>query len=201
MAGLPEGQHTGRVRQPEDTAYPSTGTVVLVEGESDRLAVRALAARTGRDLAAEGVTVVAMGGATNAARYVAELGTRGRGLRLAGLCDAGEARFVRRALAADGQTGPLAAHGFHVCRADLEDELIRALGVPGVEEVVETLGESGRLATFRQQPAQRGRDPVAQLRRFIGTHSGAKAAYATALVEALPEGRAPEPLTRLLAGL
>jgi hypothetical protein len=58
---------------------------VLVEGESDRAAVLALAARRGVDL--DDVEVVAMGGVTNVARYVTELGPRGRGLRLTGLYD------------------------------------------------------------------------------------------------------------------
>ena len=39
--------------------------LVLVEGESDRIAITCLAERLGRDLAAEGVEVVALGGATN----------------------------------------------------------------------------------------------------------------------------------------
>ena len=42
--------------------------VVLVEGESDRRAVLALAARLGRDLHSEGVRVVDMGGVTNLRR-------------------------------------------------------------------------------------------------------------------------------------
>ena len=39
--------------------------MVLVEGDSDRNAILALARRLGRDLADEGIAVVAMGGATN----------------------------------------------------------------------------------------------------------------------------------------
>jgi hypothetical protein len=39
--------------------------VVLVEGDSDRIALKTLAGRQGRDLAAEGIEVVAMGGITN----------------------------------------------------------------------------------------------------------------------------------------
>ena len=75
-----------------------------------------------------------MGGVTNMTRYVAELGPPGRGLRLAGLYDAGEERFVRGGLERGGLApGPgragLAALGFHCCERDLEDELIRALGV------------------------------------------------------------------------
>lgn len=42
-----------------------TRTVVLVEGVSDKSAIEALAERRGRNLAAEGISIVAMGGATN----------------------------------------------------------------------------------------------------------------------------------------
>jgi predicted ATP-dependent endonuclease of OLD family len=47
---------------------------ILVEGDSDRAAVLALARALGTDLADSGVVVVAMGGITNTARYVSELG-------------------------------------------------------------------------------------------------------------------------------
>lgn len=49
-------------------------TAVLLEGLSDLAAVEALAARQGRDLAAEGVGVVQMGGAMNVGRYAVALG-------------------------------------------------------------------------------------------------------------------------------
>jgi len=62
--------------------------VVLVEGTSDRLAVETLAARRGRDLAAEGVVVVPAGGAHAMGGFLEQLGPHGRGARLAGLCDA-----------------------------------------------------------------------------------------------------------------
>ncbi|MER6695329.1 TOPRIM nucleotidyl transferase/hydrolase domain-containing protein, partial [Streptomyces minutiscleroticus] len=45
-------------------------TVVLVEGDSDQAALEALAARRGRDLDAEGVAVVPLGGATNIGRFL-----------------------------------------------------------------------------------------------------------------------------------
>ena len=48
--------------------------VVLVEGESDKAAVEALARRQGRDLAAEGVEIVAIGGAQAVGRVLAGLG-------------------------------------------------------------------------------------------------------------------------------
>ena len=121
---------------------PTARTAVLVEGESDREAVLALADKRGVGLAERGVDVVAMGGATNVARYVAELGPAGRGLRLTGLYDAGEERFVRGGLERGG-LGPapgregLAALGFPCCERDLEDELIRALGVERMLAVVD----------------------------------------------------------------
>ena len=72
--------------------------VVLVEGISDRNAVEALAQRRGRDLEAEGVSVIAMGGAQAIGRFLERYGPRGLGLRLAGLCDAGEEGDFGRAL-------------------------------------------------------------------------------------------------------
>ena len=59
--------------------------VVLVEGPSDRIALETLAARRGRDLAAESVTVVAIGGAQAIERTLRGLS----GVRLAGLYDVG----------------------------------------------------------------------------------------------------------------
>lgn len=166
-------------------------TVVLVEGESDRVAVTTLARLRERDLAAEGVEVVAMGGATNVHRFLGRYGAAPH-VRVAGLCDLGERRFFARALRRHG-------FSFFVCERDLEDELIRCLGAERVIEVVADQGEAGALATFRQQPAQRARPVEAQLHRFLGTHSGRKAQYARALVEALPAGVSPAPLAGLLA--
>ncbi|GAB3305587.1 hypothetical protein GCM10027451_11940 [Geodermatophilus aquaeductus] len=166
--------------------------VVLVEGVSDREAVLAAARAQGRDLAADGVRVVAMGGATAIRRHLAQVAA---GVRVAGLYDLGEAEFFRRAL---GGPDPAAAH-FHACVADLEDELIRAVGVAGVEAVVAEQGQAQALTTFRRQPAQRDRAPEAQLHRFLGTTSGRKARYARALVERLEPAAVPAPLRALLA--
>jgi hypothetical protein len=177
---------------------------VLVEGESDREAVVALARRRGVDLTAEGVAVLAMGGVTNVARYVAELGPPGRGLRLAGLYDAGEERFVRGGLErgglapGEGRAG-LAALGFHCCERDLEDELIRALGVDRVLAVVAEQRELESFRVLQQQPAQRQRRPEDQLHRFFGAGSGRKVRYGRLLVEALVDGEVPAPLAAVLA--
>ena len=176
---------------------------VLVEGLSDRAALHALAAMTGRDLAAEGVAIVAIGGATNISRYLTLYGPDGRDLHVAGLCDAGEERAFRRGLARAGFGDDLTRAqmeqlGFFVCDVDLEDELIRALGVETVERVVAGQGELGSLRIMQRQPAQRGRNAEQQLRRFIGTRSGRKIRYGRLLVEALQPDQVPAPLAGVL---
>jgi hypothetical protein len=178
-------------------------TVVLVEGSSDQAALEALATRYGRDLGAEGVAVVPLGGATSIGRFLDVCGPPGLGLPLAGLCDIGEERHFRRHLERVGLGSGLTharleALGFHVCVADLEDELIRALGAEGVQQVIEARGEMRLFRTFQGQPAQRERPVEHQLRRFMGTHSGRKALYAQALVAHLDLDRVPRPLERLL---
>ncbi|MFJ4871577.1 TOPRIM nucleotidyl transferase/hydrolase domain-containing protein [Streptomyces sp. NPDC088757] len=172
-------------------------TAVLLEGPSDSAAVEALAARHGRDLAAEGVCVVPMGGAMNIARYAALLGPPGLGLRLTGLCDENERGFYDRGLERAGAP----ADGFFVCVADLEDELVRALGPGAVEEVVRTEGDLRAWQTFLNQPAQHGRPRERQLRRFLGTKKGRKIRYGRLLAEALDAGRVPGPLDALLTSL
>ncbi|MEU7075532.1 TOPRIM nucleotidyl transferase/hydrolase domain-containing protein [Streptomyces narbonensis] len=174
-------------------------TVVLLEGLSDLAAVDALAARRGRDLAAEGVCVVSMGGAMNVGRYAALLGPPGLGLRLTGLCDEREQPFYDRGLTR--ARARASAQEVFVCAADLEDELIRALGTERVEEIVETEGDLRPWQTFLHQPAQQGRPRHQQLRRFLGTKKGRKIRYGTLLVEALDEGRVPAPLDALLANV
>ncbi|MFH8987829.1 TOPRIM nucleotidyl transferase/hydrolase domain-containing protein [Streptomyces sp. NPDC017940] len=172
-------------------------TVVLVEGPSDVAAVGALAARRGRDLADEGVCVLSMGGAMSAARFARILGPPGLGLRLTGLCDEAERRYYARGLERAGA----AEQEFFVCAADLEDELIRALGVARVEELVGAEGDLRALRTFQRQPAQQDRTPHQQLRRFLGTKKGRKISYGRVLVEALDPDRVPAPLDDLLAAV
>lgn len=176
--------------------------VVLVEGVSDAAAVTAAAERTNRDLRAERVRVVPMGGATNISRYLARFGPGRLDLPVAGLYDSAEERYFARALGLTGGPGAvrdaLAAAGFLACVEDLEAELIRALGVGRVEEVVRACGDGRHLDTFRRQPAQQDRPPEQQLRRFLGTTSGRKAHYGRALVEAVAPADLPAPLTGLL---
>ncbi|WP_316783198.1 TOPRIM nucleotidyl transferase/hydrolase domain-containing protein [Streptomyces sasae] len=171
--------------------------VVLVEGPSDVAAVGALAERRGRDLAGDGVCVLSMGGAMNVGRFARLLGPPGLGLRLTGLCDERERRYYDRGLERAGA----AQHGFFVCAADLEDELIRALGPDRVAELIRAEGDERPLRTFLNQPAQQGRTAQQQLRRFFGTTAGRKIHYGRVLVEALDPDRVPAPLDGLLTGL
>jgi len=178
-----------------------TRAVVLVEGVSDRVALETLAERRGRDLRAEGVSVVAIGGAQALGRVLGEL--EPRDLALAGLCDAGEEGAFRRGLARAGLGSPstraeMERLGFYVCVEDLEDELIRAVGAAAVEEVVEAQRELRSFRTMQKQPAWHGRTREEQLRRLMGSGGRRKIRYARLLVEALDLGRMPRPLDRVL---
>jgi hypothetical protein len=180
------------------------GTVVLVEGVSDQAAVETLADRLGHGLEAQGAVVVPTGGATNFARYLRILGAPEHGLRLAGLCDAGEERFVRGGLRRAGLGADLTREemeqvGFYVCVDDLEDELIRALGPAEVERIIEGQRDLPKLRTFQNQPDQRDRPIARQLHRYMGTTSGRKQRYARVLVEHMDLARVPRPLDGLLA--
>jgi hypothetical protein len=193
-------------RDCEDTAMDDVRAVVLVEGVSDQVAVETLAERRGRDLRVEGVSVVPIGGAQAIGAFLEQFGPNGLDVRLAGLCDAGEERDFQRGLERAGLGSDLTragmeALGFYVCVADLEDELIRALGAAAVEEVVEAQGELGPFRTLQKQPAWRGRPPEEQLRRFMGSGGRRKIRYARLLVEALDLTEVPRPLDLVLAGV
>jgi hypothetical protein len=181
--------------------------LVLVEGVSDQIAVETAAAGSGRDLDAEQVAVVPIGGAHATGRFLASLGPVRPQLRIVGLCDLPEVDIVRRGLVAAGMGVPLtkadlAELGFFVCVDDLEDELIRALGVETVEAVLESQGDLRSFRTLQGQPAWRDRRPVAQLRRFMGSGSRRKSRYARLLVEAaVARDTLPRPLVRLLASV
>jgi hypothetical protein len=181
------------------------GTVVLLEGPSDVAAVRAVAAAYGVTDRVHRYRLIDMGGVTNIRRHLEAIRTGSMPVRVMGMCDAGEARFFVRALQAmgDGLHGEseLAPQGFTVCEADLEDELIRALGPDRVVSVLYRLGLSETLATFQRQPAWRDRPLREQLHRFAGVASGRKTLLAGALAEALAPDETPAPLRRLVGGL
>ena len=161
--------------------------VVLVEGESDRIALEALAARRGRDLAAEGVSVVPIGGAQAIERALRSLDAD----RVAGLYDVAEERDVLRRLERAG----VSADGFFACDPDLEGELVRALGPERMLELVEARGQLSAFTTYRKQPAQRAKPLETQLHGWL--HNW-KIRYAAPLVAALDLDRVPAPLDGVL---
>jgi hypothetical protein len=183
--------------------------VILVEGISDQIALAAAAVARGRDLDAEQVVIVPIGGAHAIGRALTRLGplgTRvaGRRVRLAGLCDLREERIFRRGLVAANVGSPCTRTdmedlGFYVCVNDLEEELIRAVGTAGVEAVLAAQGDLRWFRTFQSQPAWRGREPVPQLWRFLRSSSRRTQRYARLLVEAaVAKDTLPRPLDALL---
>jgi hypothetical protein len=178
--------------------------VVLVEGISDQVALEALADRRGRNLDAEGISIVPIGGAQAIGTFLALFGPQGLDVRLAGLCDAAEEGEFRRGLERAGLGSHLTRAdmerlGFYVCVVDLEDELIRALSAASVEQVVDAQGDLGPFRTLQKQPAWQGRPVEAQLRRFMGSGGRRKIRYARLLVDALDLTRVPRPLDLVLA--
>ena len=178
--------------------------VVLVEGTSDQVALETLAERRGRDLEAEQVAIVPIGGAQAIGGFLEQFGPQGLDARLAGLCDAGEERDFRRGLERAGLGSDLTRAqmetlGFYVCVVDLEDELIRALGIEAVEQIADAQGDLGAFRTLQKQPAWRGRPREEQLRRWMGSGGRRKIRYARLLVEALDLTEVPRPLNLVLA--
>ncbi len=176
-------------------------TAILVEGLTDVLAVEALARRSERDLESEGVAVVSLGGGGGLAAQLALL--RPTGVELLGLCDVDhERRWARRleraGLGSDLDREAMEALGFFVCDRDLEDELIRALGVEAVERVIAEQGDLHSFQTLTKQPSHRDGSRHDQLRRFFTSQSGRKR-YIPLLVEALEPGKEPRPLREVLA--
>jgi hypothetical protein len=185
------------------TVLAEARVLVLVEGRSDQAALRTLARRQNRDLDAEGIQIVAIGGAMNIRTALELLGAPRPDVRFAGLCDDNEAPYFQRALERAGfgteiSRADMEQLGFYVCVRDLEDELIRALGADAVEDVLARHGEINSFRTMQKQPAWRGRPVEEQLRRFLCSQSR-RAPAATWLVEALDLDAVPRPLERVLA--
>lgn len=181
----------------------SPRAVILVEGISDQRAVEALAMRRGRDLAAEGVDVIPMGGSKNVSRFLERYGPHGLNVTLAGLYDSAQERDFARGLERVGLGSNLTRDdmellGFLACVEDLEDELIRALGASAVEQVIAARGELDSFRIFQRMPEWRSRSTEEQLRRFLGTRATRKIESAPLLVDALDLDRVPRPLERLL---
>lgn len=178
-------------------------TLVLVEGQSDAVAVEGLAARMGIALDTLGIAIIALGGASAFPAFLAGLADDAANPRISGLYDQSELGDVQRALRLQGRrarldpTG-LESLGFFMCRTDLEDELIRATGTDAVVGVIDSQGDGASFLKLQLQPAWRGRQLHDQLRRFMSSQSGRKARYARLLIDQLEPSHAPLPLRKLL---
>ena len=180
------------------SATPSL--VVLLEGVSDVAAVRAIMRRN--EIGGDHVELRNLQGVTNVGRVLPEIRQLQPDADVVGMCDAAEARFVERALVADGlpvsDASDLPAYGFFVCEADLEDELIRALGTSRAVEAIQSAGLGGKLEALQIQPAWADRPLAEQLHRFCGVASGRKEQVAGVLAAELSRDELPEPLSMLL---
>jgi hypothetical protein len=180
-------------------------TLVLVEGDSDAAAVRALADLVRIDLGLHHVQVCSAGGVTNFSRVLADFVRTHPGAGFCGMYDVADERHVRRALAnaavAVAADEPLENFAFFACVADLEDELIRALGAAAVERVLEAQDELNSFRRFQAMPQHRAGPVHRQLRRFLGTRATRKIRSARRLVEALDPARLPRPLAQLAVRL
>ncbi len=154
-------------------------TVIIVEGESDRVAVRVLAERLG--LGAPEVRAV--GGSKGARRAAEAL----KGERLIGLVDRPERADFERWIPE-----------VYACDPDLEGELVRAVGVDAVLALIERAGEGESFRRLQHQPAQRSRTVEQQLARFFAGRSGNKLRYAGILADAVDLARVPTPIRALL---
>ncbi len=181
--------------------YGDTVTqVVLLEGGSDVAAIEAVVRVLGRD--DHGVRYVDMQGVTNVRAHLERLRFQEPETEVLGMCDASGSGFVMRALEEGGawlqDASDLPTYGFVVCEADLEDELLRALGPDRAIAAIEGIGLAAKLTHFRQEAAWQDRPVMEQLHRFAGAGSGRKEAVDAALAAALTPEDVPEPL-RMLA--
>ena len=180
--------------------------VVLVEGVSDQRALEALARRRGRDLVAEGVSIVAIEGSKNIGRALERFGPAGLGLTLAGLYDAGEVRDFQRGLEGAGLGSDLTPEGmerlgFYACVQDIEDELIRAVGTEAVERCSRARESSTRSERSSGNPpggtARRTNSSDASSERKGAPDLLGAAAGGSARSERRPESPRPSPHARV----
>src|SRR2546428_3268989 len=149
------------VNRPPTAGTISARAVVLVEGVSDQLALEALAERRGRNLDAEGISIMPIRGATNIGSFLHRFGPQGSDLRLAGLCDAAQEGDFQPGLerAGPGSNSTRAewsGFGFFGCVPNPEAGLIPPLGVAVVGQAITPRGWLDRFRSFRNQPPCQG---------------------------------------------
>jgi predicted ATP-dependent endonuclease of OLD family len=176
-------------------------SVVLVEGISDQIAVETLAQRMGRKLGDERVIVIPIGGAHAAKHFVPRFAGRAD-LKLSGLVDRAEAVYFARALEEVGLMDPssetIEEHGFFICDADLEDELIRSVDEQGMEQLLASENDLSAFRSLQNQPVWRDKSFHAQMHRWLRSVALRGSRYAQLLVLTADRERIPRPLLDLV---
>ena len=177
---------------------------ILVEGVTDALALTLAARRMGRDLEAEGASIVVINGAHAIGGALRRLAQDEPAAIPAGLYDVGEEEVIRTALQRGGFSPGLTREslegiGFFACSVDLEDELIRAAGEAVLSRLIELEGDAQPWHTFQRQSAWQGRPTNQQFRRFIRSVSSRNSRYIRAIVEAIDPAQLPRPIRQVLA--
>jgi len=202
LAGYASGP--GATRHARDVALAraqDARMVVLVEGISDLMALDAVGECQERDLAAEGVVVVPVGGAHAFEKHIKRIGDLG--IEVRGLVDEAEEGILLRAMATAGIVDAVtgsdpASRGVFVCHEDLEEELIRAVTPHRVEAILEREGDLRSFRSLQRQPAWRDRDLIGQMRRFMGAGARRKLRYARLFALELDPEEIPRPLVDAL---
>lgn len=198
----PDAERLSRFVNPQTMEACFARKVILVEGYSDRLVIINLAKELGKDLDAQGISVLCLHGGGAIGAHLQLLGKTGIGLEVLGLCDEDKEAQWKKELQKAGipatDRATMNAQGFFVCVKDLEHEFIRVLGFAKIQSVIATEGEAGAFALFQSQPNQAGQPLDEQLRRFLHKDN---IRWAVPLVKALDLTAIPNPLKELLGRL
>jgi putative ATP-dependent endonuclease of the OLD family len=175
--------------------------IMFVEGPSDRLAMLALAKKKNLALDSLGVSIVTLDGAGILTWFVKLFGPSGFQLPLCGLCDSDHLSEWSKVLETSGvgtnlSQAKMETIGFFVCDRDLEDELIKTLGLAAVIQTIDQNGDTNAWKIFCQQPKNKNLTQADQLRAFL-RKTQRKVLYAPLLVSKLST-TIPRPLEELL---
>lgn len=197
-----ESAHLARFTTPQNAEAFFARAAILVEGESDKYALEALAFRKNRNLDADGVTIVVMRGAGSIKTFLALLGPNGLRVKLAGLCDAAEESQWSDTLKAHGfgtklDRTAMASLGFYVCDKDLEDVLITAVGEQETLHIIDSQGETAAFNLFAKQPDHSSQSRHEQLHDFLHSR-GRQITYAPQLVDCLDLKKLPVSLEGII---
>lgn len=197
-----EAQRLARFVNPLTAEACFARKVVLVEGYSDRVVLLQVATRLGRDLDAEGISIVSLDGGAAIGTFLRLFGAPGLNLDVLGMCDADKESYW---LSEIGKINPAVSDrvsmeraGYFVCSRDLEDEFIGALGIPAAEAIVAREGMGRAFESFCNQPSHVGVQRAELLRRYFHNDN---TRWAVPLAMAVDVHHLPRALDALLARL